>query len=143
MQTVRDALEKKLRMHEKTVAQLRGKMARLEQQAPDVLNVEAEAINVHAHSRGVSITIFDKDHEQPRLPSFLLALSNSSLTPKRKYDGSDDTMEYFSFDIAGINVDLDRKLHIMKKCRKARVEQVIDVCGDPGSNVHILEWIDE
>lgn len=140
MQTVRQALENKLRESEKQVAQLRGKLARLEQRAPELLDVKAKQVSVFAYSRDVKITIADRYHEQPKLPSLLLSLSNSKLATKETY-GED--MEYFSFSIANITVDLDRKLRMMKKCRKARVEQVIDICGEPGADVEVIEWIEE
>jgi hypothetical protein len=143
MITVQEALQKELRRTEQKVAQLRGKMARLKSYSPDALSVKGDRIHILAHSRGVSITIHDTERKQPELPAKLLSMSSTHLSKKKRYEIDDRAMEFFSFRIAGLSIDLDRKARMTPKCRKARIEKVVDICGDVPADMEVLEWIEE
>ena len=143
METVRERLERELKYRESTVAQLRGKIARLQQQCPEVLNIKAPAIGLLVSTRGISITIFDKEREFPSLPVFLLSLTDEQKVDKKRYGENDDEMEYFSFRIAGIDIDLDRRMLKTRKCRRAIVQQETSFCGSVPDGVEVVEWLDD
>jgi len=144
MKTIKEELQKQLGYHEGHVAQLRGKLTRLQQRCPGVLDIKAPLIHVTVSTHGVSITLYDKEHELPALPTLLLSLAETQKVDKKRYgEGDEDEMEYFSFRIAGVNVDLDRRMLKTRKCRRAIVQQETSFCGSVPFGMEVIEWLDD
>ena len=139
MITIKEKLDAHIRSAEQQVAVLRGKRALLQRECPQLMDVEVPRVMVCAHD-DLAITIYDRAHTLPALPTLFSKYAISTITKKQTYDNN--RMEYFSFDVAaGITIDLDRFLLITKKCRKARVQRVIEICGEPDDETEVIEWL--
>jgi hypothetical protein len=140
MSTIQLAIENELQERQEALETLREVLTKI----PDhMLSLDAPVVHVvAAKSPLITLKYYDTPHTPPGLLSALLALSQHPDQSQKARQIED--WHFFSFKCDGYRVDVD--VHPRKPCKRVRVTQIIQICGDLNEDsyesVEVLEELD-